>query len=111
MSVRRRLERLERTIATQWPRCRSCGGFAGKGVLPFQTIFESVPGQPDEPPSPTCGACGGPVEPDGRAPDDLLPPGSMGTVVYVEYERPRSGQLGDEPMGMNRRTPPGLPPA
>ncbi len=111
MSVRRRLDRLERAIPIQWPRCRTCGGFASGGVLAFQTVFEPVPGKPDKPPSPTCGACGGPVEPDGLAPDGLLRPDAVGTVVYVEYQRPRGGQLGDEPTGMNRRTPPGLPPA
>lgn len=111
MNYRKRIDRLERSIPINWPRCRTCGGYAGGGVVAFRTVWPTEPGETPAPPDPTCRTCGGPVEPDGLAPDDLLPPGSIGTVVYVEYDRPRGPQAGDEPTGMNRRTPPGLPPA
>ncbi|MFO0835753.1 MAG: hypothetical protein U0638_12340 [Phycisphaerales bacterium] len=110
MSARRRLERLERQIRTQWPRCATCGGYRDGGVVAVSAVWEPDPDRPPPPPDPRCPACGGPVEEDGRAPSDILPPDSPHTTIQIIWDKPgkRNADGGSRP---DPRVPRGLPPA
>ncbi len=75
MSLRRRIEALERAMPEDWPRCE-CGAILG-GSPPFLFVDEH-----DRPTLPTCPKCGCPLCPDGRA-VPTVPPGCNVKVMVL----------------------------